>query len=90
MLDGTAASAVELKQQGALDAARDPNSSVTAQDAETAMVNQAKAAGAAAFEFDPNATAAEKAAQARAQAGPLPTRKHQVAALVTDEDSTLR
>jgi len=56
----------ELKQQSAIAAAQDPHSSVTAEDAEQVMLNEAKASGAAAFQFDPNATAAEKAQQAKA------------------------
>jgi len=63
MLDGTAGHASELKQQGALEASRDPNSTVDAQHAEEKVLHEAKAAGAAAFQFDPNATPAEKAAQ---------------------------
>jgi hypothetical protein len=55
--------AAELKQQGVLEAARDPNSKVTAQDAEHTIIKEARKAGAPAFEFDPNASAAEKAAQ---------------------------
>lgn len=62
----TAASANELKQQGAVEAARDPNSSVTSNDAQSKIVDESKKAGAAAFTFDPNATPEEKAAQARA------------------------
>lgn len=54
--------ASELKQQGALEAARDPNSKVTAEDAERKVVQEARAAGSAAYQFDPNATAEEKAA----------------------------
>jgi hypothetical protein len=54
----------ELKQQGALEAARDPNSKVTAEDAEHTVIKEARKAGAPAFEFDPNASAEEKAAQA--------------------------
>ena len=59
-------SAEELKTQGAIEAARDPKSSVTAQDAEDTMIRQAKAAGAPAFEFDPNATPEQKKAQMKA------------------------
>ena len=56
----------ELKSQGAEEAARDPNSSVTADDAQRVMVDESKKAGAPALTFDPNATPAEKQAQARA------------------------
>jgi hypothetical protein len=56
----------ELKSQGAEEAARDPNSSVTSDDAQRVMVDESKKAGASALTFDPNATPAEKQAQARA------------------------
>lgn len=55
----------ELKQQGALEASRDPESSVTADDAEKKVLEESKAAGVDAFRFDPDATPAEKKAQAR-------------------------
>ncbi|KAF2092391.1 DNA-directed RNA polymerase II subunit J [Rhizodiscina lignyota] len=78
----------ELKQQGALEAARDPNSTVTAEDAERKVVDEARAAGSAAYQFDPNATAQEKAA---AIASHVPTdfhhvRKPKAAGLATDVD----
>ena len=66
MLEGTAGREAELKTQGALEASRDPNSSVGARDAEDAMMDQAKAAGAPAFEFDPDATPEQKKAQMKA------------------------
>ncbi|TKX22695.1 C2 domain-containing protein 2 [Elsinoe australis] len=80
--------ASELKQQGALEASRDPHSSVSADDAEKKVLNEAKAAGAAAFQFDPNASSEDKARQAKAH---VPQelqniRKHKVAALVSDQD----
>ena len=56
----------EAKQEVAADAARDPNSNFSAEDAEKVLVDESKKAGAAAFQFDPNATPEEKAAQARA------------------------
>lgn len=55
----------ELKSEGAIEAAQDPNSSVTAQDAERVMLEESKKAGSAALQFDPNASPEEKAAQAR-------------------------
>lgn len=61
----TASQASELKQQGAFEAARDPDSGVTAQAAENIAVKEAKKAGSAAFHFDPNASVEEKRAQAR-------------------------
>ncbi|KAH7355702.1 hypothetical protein BKA66DRAFT_613362 [Pyrenochaeta sp. MPI-SDFR-AT-0127] len=78
----------ELKQQGALEAARDPNSSVTAQAAEKTVVDEARAGGSAAFQFDPDATPEEKRAQARARvpAGFHHERNKNATALVSDAD----
>jgi hypothetical protein len=59
-------SAAELKTQGVVEAAQDPNSSVTSEDAQRKIVQESKKAGVAAFEFDPDATPEQKAAQARA------------------------
>ena len=58
--------AAELKSQGAIEAAQDPNSQVTAGDASKTMMDEAKKAGGAAYEFNPNASPEEKAAAARA------------------------
>ena len=55
----------ELKSQGAAEAAGDPDSRVSARDAEQTMVEESMKAGAAAYQFDPNATPEAKAAQAR-------------------------
>ena len=55
----------EIKQQGAEDAARDPTSSVTADDAERVIMDESKKAGAVALSFDPNASPEEKARQAK-------------------------
>lgn len=55
----------ELKSQGAAEAARDPSSDVTSQDAQHTMAAESKKAGVEAFEFDPNASPEAKAAQAR-------------------------
>lgn len=55
----------ELKSQAAVDAARDPESKVSAQDAEQIMINESLRAGGAAYQFDPNASPEDKAAQAR-------------------------
>ncbi|RDI82640.1 hypothetical protein Vi05172_g7461 [Venturia inaequalis] len=78
----------ELKQQGAYEAARDPNSSVTAKQAEKSAVEEARAGGSAAFQFDPNATAEEKAAQVNSYipAGLQHHRTPKVAALASDTD----
>ncbi|KAL1596613.1 Tricalbin-2 [Paraconiothyrium brasiliense] len=58
--------ASELKQQGAIEAAQDPNSSVTADQAGDKVLQEARKGGSAAFKFDPNASPEEKAAQAKA------------------------
>lgn len=57
----------ELKSQGVVEAAQDPESNVTAADASRVIVEEAKKAqgAGAAFEFDPDASPEEKAAQAR-------------------------
>jgi hypothetical protein len=60
------ASAAEIKMQGAVEMATDPDSSVTSDDAQKKMVEESKKAGIPAFTFDPNASTEEKAAQARA------------------------
>ena len=59
-------SAAELKQQGAFEAAADPNSTVTAADAQAKAELESKKAGVGAFSFNPDASPEEKAAQARA------------------------
>ena len=56
----------ELKTQGAVEAAQDPNTTVSAEDAQKTIADESKKAGLAAFRFDPDATPEEKAAQARA------------------------
>lgn len=61
-----ATQAAELKQQGAVEAARDNNSSVTADDAQNMIVKESKKAGVEAYTFNPDASPEEKAAQARA------------------------
>ena len=67
----------ELKTQGAEEAAQDHDSKVTPEDAEKVIVNESKKAGTAAFQFDPDATPEEKAAQARAVGSLLDTRELQ-------------
>ena len=62
----TAQQANELKQQGAIEAARDADSRVTAEAAEKKMVEESKKAGVPAFNFDPDATPAQKLAQVKA------------------------
>ncbi len=65
MLSQFSGHAPELRQQGAEEAARDPNNNVTSEDAEHFMVNETKKAGVPAYQFDPYASPEEKAAQAR-------------------------
>ena len=60
----------ELKSQDAAEAARDPASKLSAQDAERTMINESLKAGGAAYEFDPNASPEDKAAQARSVCPP--------------------
>lgn len=55
----------ELKSQAFTEAARDPNSKVSAEDAEQIMTEESKKAGVAAYIFDPNASPEDKAAQVR-------------------------
>lgn len=62
----TAKEASELKQQGAVEAAANPQSSVTAADAQKEIVEQSRNAGVAAFTFDPDASPEQKKAQAQA------------------------
>ena len=62
----TAQSANELKQQGAIEAARDPDSTVTPEAAEKKIVEESKKAGVPAFNFDPDASMEQKKAQVRA------------------------
>ena len=56
----------ELKAQGVQEAARDPNSKVTSEDAQNVIVEESKKAGVPAYRFDPSASPAEKAAAASA------------------------
>lgn len=56
----------ELKQQGVVEASRDPESGVPAEAAEKAMVEQSMKAGTAAYQFDPDATPEQKDAQVKA------------------------
>lgn len=53
----------EIKQQGVIEAANDPKSSLTSEDARRKIVEESKKAGNAAFRFDPDATPEQKAAQ---------------------------
>ncbi|KAI5465856.1 C2 domain-containing protein [Mariannaea sp. PMI_226] len=84
----TAKEASELKLQGAFDAAANPQSSLTADDAEREMVEASRNAGIPAFKFDPDATPAQKRAQAMAAIPPelQKSRRPKGAAIITDVD----
>lgn len=58
--------AAELKAEGAVEAAQNANSSVTADAAQKEIVEQSRQAGVAAFTFDPDASPEEKRRQAQA------------------------
>ncbi|KAM0814256.1 putative C2 domain-containing protein [Seiridium cardinale] len=84
----TEQSALELKQQGAIEAAQNPNSSVSADDAQKKLVEESKNAGVAAYSFNPDASPEEKRRQIRAA---VPEelnlhRKHNAVAVTTDAD----
>ncbi|PFH58476.1 hypothetical protein XA68_13618 [Ophiocordyceps unilateralis] len=78
----------ELKAQGAIEAAEDPKSLVSADEAEREIVELSKNAGVAAFNFDPDASLAQKRAQARAAIPPelQQSRREKGAAIITDQD----
>ncbi|KAI9810868.1 MAG: hypothetical protein M1826_003436 [Phylliscum demangeonii] len=80
----------ELKQRAAIEAAQDPNSRFGAEDAERKIVEETKKAGVPAYQFDPNASPEEKAAQARSHLPPNFHRPKQSKALgvVSDADTT--
>lgn len=62
----TEQSALELKQQGAIEAAGNPDSAVTSEDAQRKMVEESRNAGVSAYTFDPDASPEEKRRQIRA------------------------
>ncbi|KAF4984077.1 hypothetical protein FZEAL_656 [Fusarium zealandicum] len=78
----------ELKQQGAVEAAANPQSSVTADDAQREIVEASRNAGVAAFTFDPDASPEQKKAQANAAIPPelQQSRRPKGAAIITDVD----
>jgi hypothetical protein len=84
----TAREAEELKQQGVVEAAADPQTNVTADDAQKSIVQASRNAGVAAFTFDPDASPEQKKAQAKAA---IPrelqqSRRPKGAAIITDVD----
>ncbi|KAF2748549.1 tricalbin [Sporormia fimetaria CBS 119925] len=86
----TAQQANELKAQGAIEAAQDPNSGISAQAAQNVAVNEAKKAGSIAYQFDPNASVEEKREAARSKIPPgfHHERNPNAAALVSDTDTS--
>ncbi|KAL9583913.1 MAG: hypothetical protein Q9203_004883 [Teloschistes exilis] len=70
MLSRRRGETAELKSQGAVEAAQDPNSNVSSRDAQQVMAAESKKAGVQAFEFDPDASPEAKAAQARSRVPP--------------------
>ncbi|OJD36623.1 membrane bound c2 domain protein [Diplodia corticola] len=64
----------ELKQQGAIEAAQDPNTSVSPEAAEQKVLDEGRKAGGAgaALAFNPDDSPQEKAAQARSDDGSTP------------------
>jgi len=82
----TAQSEEELKQQGAIEAARDPNSKVDADDAQRQIVESSKEAGVSVFSFNPDDSPEEKKAQARAEVPEGFHRRPKGIALVSDID----
>ncbi|KAF2644633.1 tricalbin [Massarina eburnea CBS 473.64] len=79
----------ELRAEGAVEAAQDPDSQVTAEAAENVMFDEAKKGGSAAYQFDPNASPKDKAAQAKAQVpdGFHHERKPNAAVLASDANT---
>ena len=59
----------ELKSKAAVNAAADPHSTVTAEEAERTLMNEAEKAGTPAYFFDADAAPEEKAAIAHAVCG---------------------
>lgn len=64
MISQLSHNAGEVRSEGAIGAAQDPNTKVNAHEAEQTLVNESKKAGIGAYQFDPNASPEEKAAQA--------------------------
>ena len=64
MMSHLSSRAGELKSQGAVEAAQNPDSRTNAEDAERVILNESQKAGAMAFRFDATASPEAKAAQA--------------------------
>lgn len=61
----TSAREGELKTQGVIEAAQDPNSNVKAEDAEKKILDESRKAGVPAYHFDTDASAKDQLAQLR-------------------------
>jgi hypothetical protein len=72
----TAVQEKELKQQGAFEAAANPESNVTAADAEKLAIAESKKAGVAAYVFDPDASTKDKQRQAKSVSAPADPAEH--------------
>lgn len=55
----------EQAHEAVIQDAQNPNSQTTAEDAQQALIDNTKRAGGAAFQFNPDASPEDKAAQAR-------------------------
>ncbi|KAL5614898.1 hypothetical protein BROUX41_004977 [Berkeleyomyces rouxiae] len=73
----------EAQQQNAIQAAQNPNSNITSDDAQKAIVEASKNANIPAFSFDPNASVEEKRAQVQ-EAIPDGLKRNKGTALVSD------
>ncbi|KAL9050095.1 MAG: hypothetical protein Q9162_006833 [Coniocarpon cinnabarinum] len=80
--------AEDQQHDALIDDARNPNSSTSAGDVEKKIIDDTKAAGGVAFQFDPDASPEEKAAQARSR---VPAdfhheKKPKATGIVSDQD----
>lgn len=66
----------ELKQEVAIEAAQDPQSNVSAEDAQKVLVNESKKAGVPAYQFDPDAPPEQKRAQVKMVISHLSSQNH--------------
>ncbi|KAJ5895604.1 Tricalbin [Penicillium taxi] len=83
-----AAEKTELKHQGVIEAAtdlvEDPESKVNPDTVEEKIVKETRAAGGAAYQFDPDATPEDKAAAAQSRLPPGHDEKPKAMAVLTD------
>lgn len=66
----------EHRQEEIIADARDPHSKTTSEDAEMFMVEQTRAVGGAAYQFNPSASPEDKAAQVKAVRHPRLLSRH--------------